>query len=391
MLMLPSNPTIIVPGLLGSTLENAYDLKPSPTWTESRLLEAALKGPDLFSLALDRSGTSDASLEVMTRANGLFLEAYERLASALRSRQQSPVYVFPYDWRYSTRVSGAQLAEFVARVRRKVATAFSGWNGKIDFVTHSLGGLVFRAFLAVNQAPEQIGQVVFITVPHRGSLAAAEVMIRGKGALFGGRAEMRKLARTFPSVYELLPTYPGAATLPGGHSVNFFDLKDWQENVTPDGPDGRELNGFDVEQGRLDAAWAQITALRNPTDVIAARDMLTIYATAPSSTLDRVSVGPGQGLQHWYDFDNAVLGDGDGVVMPSSAIWPGVPAIRITNKEASVLTEFTARVVSLHAFVATLDETQTIVSRFLAGRRSASELLPRNMPEDRFLESPTPQ
>ena len=391
MLMVPNNPTIIVPGLLGSTLENSYDLQPVPTWSESQLLTTAISGPDLFSLALDRSGSSDASLQVVTRANGLFLEAYERLAVALRSRQPGPVYVFPYDWRYSTKASGGQLAEFVARVRRKMATAFSGWSGRIDFVTHSLGGLVFRAFLATNPPSEQVGQAVFIAVPQRGSLAAAEVMIRGKGPLFGGRTEMRKLSRTFPSVYELLPTYSGAAIDPGGRSIDFFDLKEWQENVTPNGPDGRELNGFDVEQTRLDAAKKQLQALRNPSDVISERDMLTIYATEPHSTLDRVSVRPQQGLERWYDFDGAEKGEGDGVVMPRSALLPRVPAIRITSREASVISEFSAHFISLHAFLATLDETQIIVSRFLAGRRSPSELLPRNMPLDRYVESPSPE
>jgi pimeloyl-ACP methyl ester carboxylesterase len=389
--MVPGNPTIIVPGLLGSTLENLYDLQPSPSWSQGQVINAAIAGPDSFSLALDRTGNFDASLQVVTRADGLLVSAYERLASALRSRQAGPVYVFPYDWRYSTAKTGAELAQFVARVRGKMAANFSGWNGKVDFVAHSLGGLVFRAFLATNPPPEQVGQVVFIAVPQRGCLEAAEAMIRGKGVLFGGRTEMRKLARTFPSLYELLPTFQGAAIAAGGGSVDFFDVRQWQENVTPDGPDGSEANGFDVEQSHLDAARKQIQTLRNPSDVVPVRDMLTLYATEPRSTLDRVNVRQQQGLERWYDFDNAKNAEGDGVVLPRSAILPRVPAIRITSQEASLITEFSARVVSLHAFIATLDETQTIVARFLAGRRSASELLPRNMPPDRYLESPAPE
>ena len=53
--------------------------------------------------------------------------------------------------------------------------------------------------------PLPVNRVVFIATPHLGSVDAVESMIRGETVLFGGQKELRKLARTFPGVYELLP------------------------------------------------------------------------------------------------------------------------------------------------------------------------------------------
>jgi hypothetical protein len=385
------NPIIIVPGLLGSSLENFYRVEPEPTWSTLQSLATTLAGPDSFALALDRTGQVDAELEVTNRANGLISGAYERLATALRQRRRGPVYVFPYDWRLSMAESGAALGRFVERVQLKMAARYPGWAGPIDFVTHSFGGLVFRAFLARVAQPRTVGQVVFIAVPQRGCLDAAEAMIRGKSTLFGGRKEMRKLARSFPSLYELLPTFAGAALTPDGRELDLFDIHSWQENVTPLGEAGPELNGFDVEQLHLDQARQQRAALRNPTDLLRARDLLTIYAVQPGSTLERLTVRPERGLSRWFDFDVNPMGEGDGIVLPCSAILAGVPTIRLTSAEASLFSETNARLVSLHAFLATLDETQTIVARFLDGQRGARALLPLGLPLDRYVDAPVPE
>jgi hypothetical protein len=281
-------------------------------------------------------------------------------------------------------VTGARLANFVTLIRKKMASVQTGWSGKVDFVTHSFGGLVFRAFLGVNsEAPDQVGQVVFMAVPQRGTLDAAEAMIRGK---FFENKELRKLARTFPSLYELLPTFERALIDSEGTALSPFDLKNWQENVTPNGVDGAEVNGFDVEQTHLDAASLQQKAWRNPTDVLPHGDMLTIYGSDPNSTLRQVRAVPSplQRLTRWYDFDGAVRGNGDQIVPVESALLRGVASVRLSRDLASPIAESKARFASFHAFIATLDETQTIVSRFLDGERAPNDLLPRNCGLDRY-------
>jgi lecithin:cholesterol acyltransferase len=382
---MPNNPIIVIPGFLGSNLENYYALEPQTTWGTWKLLEAGLAGPDLRTLALDAEGKTDASLDVVTRASSLLMGPYAKLVLALRARRSAPVYVFPYDWRYSTALSGKLLASFVARVRNKMAAAQTGWRGKVDFVTHSFGGMVFRAFLASSPAPETIGQVVFITVPHRGCLDAAEAMIRGHSTLLYGRKELRKLARNLPSVYEILPTFSNAVQDEKGAELDLFALETWQDNVTAVGSAGPEQNGFDVSQARLDAARQQLADLRPATDVVAARDILTIYGSDPHTTLARVPVHAAQSYKRWFDFDNAQSGDGDGIVLATSALLPGVASIRLVQADASIFAELNARL-SFHSFVCALDETQSIVSRFLDGQRGAAALLPLSLPQSRYSE-----
>ncbi|HYQ30203.1 MAG TPA: hypothetical protein VER04_23395 [Polyangiaceae bacterium] len=380
---MPNNPVVVVPGFVGSNLENYYEVEPRTTWGTWKLLETGLAGPDLRALALDADGKNDAALDVVNRASSLLTGPYAKLVSALRARRSAPVYVFPYDWRYSSAKSGKLLAAFVARVRDKMAAAETGWSGKIDFVAHSFGGLVFRAFLAESPPSGTVGQVVFVAVPHRGSLDAVEAMIRGHSTLLDGRKELRKLARNLPSVYEILPTFGNAAQDESGTALDLFKLENWQENVTATGSAGPEQNGFDVSQARLDAASLQLTALRPATDVVNARDVLTIYGEDPNTTLASVRVRPAPAYKRWFDFDQARKGDGDGVVLASSALLPGVASVRLSRQDASILGELEARL-SFHGFLCALDETQTIVNRFLDGQRGASALLPLSLPRSRY-------
>src|SRR6202035_4230576 len=87
-----------------------------------------------------------------------------------------------------------------------------GWDRRFDFACHSMGGLVFRQFLrqwrdSHGGSSLPVGRVAFIATPHKGSLEAVETLISGESPMLGGQKEMRKLARTFPAVYELLPLY----------------------------------------------------------------------------------------------------------------------------------------------------------------------------------------
>lgn len=384
------NPTIVIPGIKGSSLENFYSIEPNATWSEVDAARTMLFGPDLDDLALDPTAAFDASSRVVTRPNGLLPIAYAPLVKALRKKRALPVYVFPYDWRYSVSVAGERLKDFVALVQRKnEPEKAKGWSGRIDFVCHSMGGLVFRSFLGwrtpvANKA--DVGRVVFLAVPHRGSLDAVEAMIRGETSLFAGRKEMRKLARTFPGVYELLPRFKNALVDDAGSDLSAFNIDHWQRNVTPHGPDKAEKNGFDVEKEHLLEAKAVLDGLKDPLAVgLNAKEVLTICGVKKGSTLSQVKVGPASDRD--YDFDKATKEEGDGIVPARSALLAGIPAIKLTEEDVSYWTETTAAL-NMHAFIGSLDETQTIVSRFLAGSNSAKDLLPRGMDAAQYEASP---
>lgn len=385
---LVSRPAIIVPGIEGSALQNAYALSPAATWSALTVAETTFVAPDFDSLALSDNAKADRGNHVITRAAQLIEIAYSKLVAGLQGRNDAPAFLFPYDWRYSNSRSAIDLVSFVERLRAKSISTLPAWDKKFDFVCHSMGGLIFRAFLAAwmkvhPDEPPPVDHAVFIATPHRGSLNAARTLITGDDPLFGGRKEMRKLARTFPSVYELLPMFGNGVMrverASTGQELDLFNENNWQLNTTPKIP---APGGFDVEQRHLDEAKDFLSNLPMPWDArfdIPPNKMLVVFGSKPNSTLQAVKVGAA--TENWYDFANAINGTGDDVVPEGSARLPGVAAVAIHPQDigwCSPLQRLYAEV-DLHAFLPALDEVQTIVARFLQDDTQGSKILPLNM------------
>lgn len=382
------HPALFIPGITGTALADFYRLPAESTWSTWEMVEQRLVATGLDSLALDPAGEVDRSPTTVTRPEQLLSSAYAGVAAGLRGQLGVPVYLAPYDWRLSIRRGAERLLETVKLLRRKPAVV-AGWDGRFDVVCHSLGGLVLRAFLGAWLDDGQpasdlpVNQLVFVATPHLGSLDAAEVMIRGEAPLFGGQKQLRTLARTFPSIYELLPRFPGAVVDAAGQTVDVFEVAGWQSNLRPDQGD----QDFPVVERHLQAARATLAALPSPLDPRfgLGGKVLSVLGRKPASTLRRVTVAPNgeEGLASWYDFDHAAHGDGDEVVPVESARLPGAPSVEVDWDDVPLLA-LGARVVSFHAFLPSLDEVQTIVARWFRGRRSAPELLPRGMPDSRL-------
>ena len=377
-------PCIVIPGIQGSALQNFYPISPVTTWSTLTVAAEHFFAPDFKSLALDDSGQSDADEEVVSRPSQLLAVAYAPLVEGLRGRGAVPTYLFPYDWRVSISDSAQVLVRYVNRLLRKPMPTIPNWDKTFDFACHSMGGLVFRAFLAAwknaEAIPPPVAQVAFIATPHLGSLEAAQALISGETPWFGGRKELRKLARTFPALYELLPRFPGAV-IQGGNELDVFDERNWQWNTTSALPD---RDGFDVRQRHLTAAKLTLTSLPQPTDGILAKDILVVYGSKQDSTLRAVEVLPDR--DNWYDFDNARRGVGDDVVPVESARLDGVASVEMQDGDISYLFHPIERAMAaadLHAFLPALDEVHTIVGRFFGGDRGV-DLLPRGIPDARF-------
>jgi hypothetical protein len=302
--------------------------------------------------------------------------------------------LFPYDWRYSNVRSANKLVNYVRTLQQKKLKSAqpAQWDKAFDFACHSMGGLVFRLFVgawrsAFPSEPLPINRVVFIATPHLGSLDAVESMIRGETSLFGGRKELRKLARTFPGVYELLPNPALPNTvIKNGAPLDIFDVNNWQETATPDPTDPED---FDVEQRHLTAARGVVTGMPDVTQPeygLAGR-ILVIYGSKPNSTLRTVKVLPEfNGIENWYDFDDAEKpenqSDGDEVVPVESATLVGVPALEIQKADVSVF-NVKSHMFSLHALLPSLDEVSSATSRFFSGKMGI-ELLPKGTDPSRF-------
>lgn len=117
-------------------------------------------------------------------------------------------FEFPYDWRLPNRIAALRLArlakEWLAKWRD------SGHpKGRLILIGHSMGGLVARYFLEVLDGWEITRKLLTFGTPYRGSLNALDFIANGwrKTVLGFEVLNLTDLLRSFPSVYELLPTY----------------------------------------------------------------------------------------------------------------------------------------------------------------------------------------
>jgi pimeloyl-ACP methyl ester carboxylesterase len=114
---------------------------------------------------------------------------------------------FPYDWRLSNVVAARRLQALAvpALERWRVRHA----EAKLVLVCHSMGGLVARWFLEVLGGSEFTRWLITIGTPYCGAVNALESLVNGLSAGLGPlKRDLTSLVRTFPSMYELLPTVP---------------------------------------------------------------------------------------------------------------------------------------------------------------------------------------
>ena len=384
-----ARPAIIIPGIQGSTLQNFYPLDPTTTWSTLTIAESKVVSLDFDLLALANDGRADRNPRVVSRPVQLLDIAYAKLAGGLQGRSSTPAYLFAYDWRYSIKRAAADLVRFVDQLLLK---GIDGWDHLFDFACHSMGGLVFRQFLREWReshpgAPLPAKRVAFIATPHKGSLAAVETLISGESPMLGGQKEMRKLARTFPAVYELLPLYKnGVMTVEkNGIELDLFEERNWQDNTRSDFAD-HDPHGYTIEQEHLKAAHAVLTNLPEPDDKdlgLKRDNLLVVYGGKENSTKQKISVS--DDAEQWYDFDHAEKGIGDDVVPEGSAKLPEVAAVKILDTDLSYFLHPIQRAMvasDLHAFLPALDEVQTIVAKFFAGG-TGIDLLPANLKREK--------
>ncbi|MFH1111899.1 MAG: hypothetical protein V1712_02410 [Patescibacteria group bacterium] len=219
-----SPPVVFLPGIMGSPLYNGdeeiwVDQWRLVKWGDSFLdvLQLADNGIDPYSPAYHIQTTPfpggpkcDAALAELP------LKKYKKLIDTLEHRgykldnwdatshEGKNLFVFTYDWRKSLKDLADSLSAYLDSV-----TKWTGAN-QVRLVAHSYGGLVAKSYAAY-YSENNLEQVTFLGTPHLGAPEIAHTQLTGaivnwQLALAANKGEIKKLAKNFPSCYQLMPS-----------------------------------------------------------------------------------------------------------------------------------------------------------------------------------------
>ncbi len=238
-------PIIFIPGIEATNLVNANSFGFETVWkafdTISTALQTRIMGPYLEERLQERP-VYDERIESIIERQSIARLPYEKAIVNLFRKLNTgrhvnfPIYLFGYDWRLSNTENGRRLDVFVQYLKEKLKPH---QPQAFHFITHSMGGLVFGAYLNQVADYRDIGKVILCAPPFLGSPYALIHMIKDNGGfrsllhnIFGREEDIREVVRTFPSIYELLPVYENAVTyMEDGKPLSLLEKKYWQPNV----------------------------------------------------------------------------------------------------------------------------------------------------------------
>ncbi|MEO6571218.1 MAG: hypothetical protein ABIO83_06685 [Ilumatobacteraceae bacterium] len=136
---------------------------------------------------------------------------YDRLVSWFHDTFETGpgnLVLFPYDWRLSNRASAAALGRTIEPLLEQFRAQPGRADAKVVFVGHSMGGLVARYYVDVLGGHEITRKIITLGTPHRGAVNALNNLVNGVSKGFGPlKIDLTEMARSMPSLYQLLPEY----------------------------------------------------------------------------------------------------------------------------------------------------------------------------------------
>lgn len=357
-----ATPTIFIPGIQGTALADINTIDFNLVWDKFDTLLGAAGNRIVgikFTEKLQEDQEFDEIPTSIIERNHVFRFPYEDLVTSFYSKTCSDIYLFGYDWRKSSVYNAKLLLEYVNYLKRKlkVVTAF-------NFVTHSMGGLVFSCFLKqLSGNYSVVNRAVITAPPFRGSPYALVHLTVGNGGIRGFlnvNDDSRKTNRTFPAIYELCPYYSGAvAYADGSRELDLTKKADWQDNIYTD-----IVSLFEKRLAALaDYRNTQLFNIASLPEAI--QKKIVIVAGIGDKTLTRVKADKNKGgIKNFFNYEKSVEEDGDGTVpAASSTIYKG-PILTLAVKK-SIWHPSSA--ISYHALFLKDGRVQNIMARFIRG------------------------
>jgi len=210
-------PLVFVPGIMGTELWQGSE----KIWPNVRYL---FTRPDLFSLPDFRPiRVGEIIHEVVIVPNLIKMDQYnllgDYLVEGLGYEREKDFLEFGYDWRQDVRQSARLLGERI-----------DNWDitPPVTLIGHSLGTLVTRYYVEKLGGKDKVDRIILLGGPHLGVPFAittlyAKVAILPFGIL-GDR--LREVVSTFPSAYQILPTFDCVYDQ-DGQAVNVLEDENW--------------------------------------------------------------------------------------------------------------------------------------------------------------------
>jgi pimeloyl-ACP methyl ester carboxylesterase len=230
---LSKNPVVVIPGIEGSKLCNsAGDVLwgDRSSYTAARISALRLP-PDVATR--DKGIHSCGLIETVNYIPFLWdSNIYTGLLNTLKQigYEDKDVIKFDYDWRLSNFDNAKLLRAKIEQI------SSSSRSGKVDILAHSMGGLIARIYLQTLGGFERVHNLILMGTPNFGSASVFKELRDGfehwPTAWSGGLGEIQLTILSFPSIYQLLPTYADCCAFgPKGGAVNYVDILDpevWQ-------------------------------------------------------------------------------------------------------------------------------------------------------------------
>ena len=273
------------------------------------------------------------------------VEPYRNLTAEVNRVSVHPdaVLEFPYDWRLPVaynavclrRAAQIHLEQWRQHPEQlKARRAWGGEEARLVIIAHSMGGLLARHMVAMEDAPLDIRATVTLGTPFFGSVKAALLLHNGLGAPFPLKhSRVHALAVTLPGVYDLLPNY------------RCVDEQTDARTLTP-----ADIATIGGSEELADRAMTARSFVRN----VALPGHVQVFG-AQQHTPQSLTLNGGKAAVHRYTCKRSSVGAidrvdlaGDGTVSSEAARLPGLAAMPIAQSHGALSKTREALVVVRH-------------------------------------------